>query len=92
MSHNGYARRMTLVASRELRNDTRGLLDRVAAGETIVITVDGRPVAELRALAERPRWISRTDFIADLARWQADPALGADLRSLSDESTDDIAL
>lgn len=32
---------MVEVASRELRNRTRVLLDRVAAGEHITITVDG---------------------------------------------------
>lgn len=35
------------VASRELRNDTAGLLRRVEAGETIVITLRGKPVANL---------------------------------------------
>ena len=34
---------MEEVASRELRNQTRALLDRVAAGESICITVHGRP-------------------------------------------------
>lgn len=35
------------VASRELRNDTAGLLRRVEQGETIVITRRGKPVANL---------------------------------------------
>ena len=39
---------VTDVASRELRNNTRELLDRVEAGETITITVEGRPVAVLQ--------------------------------------------
>ncbi|HUY57546.1 MAG TPA: type II toxin-antitoxin system prevent-host-death family antitoxin [Candidatus Micrarchaeaceae archaeon] len=38
---------MVLIASRELRNDTAGLLRRVEAGEELVITVRGRAVAEL---------------------------------------------
>ena len=53
---------MTSVASRELRNHTRSLLDRVFAGETITITVDGREVAELRPVARRRRWVSRAEF------------------------------
>ena len=83
---------MAGVASRELRNNTRQLLERVAAGESIVITVGGRPAAELRPLEARPRWIARTDFIEDLLDWQADPGLHDDLRSLGDETTDDLPL
>ena len=41
------------VASRELRNDTRGLLRRVEAAEGVVITVDGRRVAVLRPIGSR---------------------------------------
>ncbi len=62
---------MSEVASRELRNNTRGLLQRVAGGEDIVITVDGQPVAALRSLNLRPRWISGADFARRLARRQA---------------------
>src|SRR5688572_25744690 len=42
LAHPCYDRRMTEVASRELRNNTRALLDRVAGGEEITITVGGR--------------------------------------------------
>ncbi|CKZ91576.1 prevent-host-death family protein [Mycobacterium tuberculosis] len=37
------------VASRELRNNTAGLLRRVQAGEDITITANGKPVALLTA-------------------------------------------
>lgn len=83
---------MTEVASRELRNDTRGLLRRVAAGEDIVITVDGRPVAALRPLNQRPRWVTGHDFARRLARRQADPGLLAELRGLAPDTTDDLPL
>lgn len=83
---------MTEVASRELRNNTRGLLHRVAAGEDIVITVDGIPVAALRPLERRPRWIGGPDFIRRLARRQADPGLAAELRGLAPDNTDDLPL
>ena len=42
---------MTDVASRDLRNNTRALLERVEAGESITITVDGRPVATLEPVS-----------------------------------------
>ena len=80
---------MTDVASRELRNNTRQLLDRVAAGETITITVDGRPVAELRPIPTKPRWMSREAFLAGL-QFQADPGLTEELRELAPDTTDDL--
>jgi prevent-host-death family protein len=82
---------MTDVASRELRNNTRALLDRVAAGETIRITVDGRPVAALEPLPGRPRWMSRDEFVRRVLAQQADPGLTADLRELAPDTTDDLA-
>ncbi len=81
---------MSEVASRELRNQTRALLDRVADGERITVTVNGRPVAELAPVAERPRWVTRRRFVRGLLAHQADPALAADLALLSDETTDDL--
>jgi prevent-host-death family protein len=77
------------VASRELRNSTRRLLERVGAGEEVTITVDGRPVATLRPVARRPRWISRTDFVATVVVHQADPDLREELRKLAPGTTDD---
>ena len=49
------------------------MLDRVLAGESLVVTRDGTPVAELRPLAGRT-----LDAVSLLARWrslpQVDPA------------------
>jgi prevent-host-death family protein len=81
---------MTEVASRELRNDTRGVLRRVEAGEDVTITVDGRPVAVLRPIANRQRWIPRAEFVARLR--QADSGLATDLRELAPDTTDDLPL
>lgn len=41
------------VSVRDLRNSGGEVLYRVEHGETLVITRDGRPVAELRPLARR---------------------------------------
>lgn len=81
---------MTEVASRELRNSTRSLLDRVEWGETITITVDGRPAAVLGPIGRRPRWVSRNQFAATVLAHQADPGLAADLDELAGEMTDDL--
>ena len=66
---------MTDVASRELRNNTRALLERVEAGESITITVDGRPVATLVPAGSRPRFMSRERFIREVLAHRADPGL-----------------
>ena len=92
MTHMCYDRRMDTVASRELRNQTRSLLDRVAAGEEIAITVDGRPVAVLAPLPHRTRWMPRASFLQRLATHQADAALRDELTALAPDTTDDLPL
>ncbi len=86
-----YTWSMAEVASRALRNDTRGLLRRVEAGEDIVITVDGRQVAVLRPIGHRPRWLSRNDFVHRFSGRQADPGLTKDLLELAPDTTDDLS-
>ena len=81
---------MTRVASRELRNDTAGVLRRAASGEPIEITVNGEAVAQLAPLSRRkPHWTTRADFLATLERIQADPGLANDLAKLSAD-TDEL--
>jgi len=70
---------MAEVTIRELRNRGGHVLERVAAGERLIVTRDGRPVAELRPL--RATAPSAADL---LAHWRhlplVDPsALRADL-------------
>ncbi len=83
---------MAEVASRELRNSTRKLLDRVALGEDVTITVDGRSVARLVPLEHRSRWMATGELLRRLAERQADPGLADELRDLLPDSTDDLAL
>jgi prevent-host-death family protein len=79
------------VASRELRNGTGALLKRVQAGEEIVITVNGRPVAQLVPLrASRRRWIPWGEMAERLQTKQADPGLRDDLARLAGDTTDDL--
>ncbi len=68
-----YGRRMADVASRELRNNTRAVLARVESGESITITVDGRPVATIEPIRRRPTWMSRAEFAREILGHQADP-------------------
>jgi prevent-host-death family protein len=75
---------MAEVAVRDLRNHGGEILDRVTGGETLTVTRDGDPVAELRPLPRRPLAAERL-----LERWRAlptvDPAkLRADIDDLLD--------
>ena len=54
---------MDSVGVRELRQNASKLLERVAAGESLVITNHGREVARLVPSPTRPR--TRDDMIAD---------------------------
>ena len=85
-----YDRRMGVVASRELRNNTRALLNRVAAGEEITITVDGYVVAVLSPPLRRARSMSREHFVATFDGHLADAALRDELRAMMPDTTDDI--
>ncbi len=86
-----YVRSMTRVAARELRNDTAGLLRRVAGGDEVVITVRGEPVAQLVPVrSSRRRWLSRDEFGARLEHARADAGLATDLRRLAGDTTDEL--
>lgn len=54
------------INQRELRNDSAAVLRDVQAGQTIVVTRNGLPVAELRPIAPR-RFVPRAS-IAGAAR------------------------
>lgn len=82
---------MVEVATRELRNDTAGVLRRVEAGETVVITVRGKPVADLIPhRRDEPRWMPREEFIELLKTHSADPGLRDDLERIAGDTTDDL--
>jgi prevent-host-death family protein len=78
------------IGSRELRNNTRALLERVEAGESITITVAGRPVAILEPVDRRPRFVARDQFVRRVLSNRADPALRGDLATLAPDTTDDL--
>jgi prevent-host-death family protein len=65
---------MAEVTIRELRNHGGDVVDRVAAGERLTVTRDGRPVAELRPY--RPTPLSAAVL---LRRWRRLPILDAGL-------------
>ena len=54
------------ISQREFRNDSGAILREVQAGQTIIITRNGVPVADLRAAPQR-RFVRRA-VIAEAAR------------------------
>ena len=65
---------MAKVTIRELRNHGGDVVNRVAAGEHLTMTRDGRPVAELRPYRSTP-----LSAAVLLRRWRRLPILDADL-------------
>jgi prevent-host-death family protein len=54
------------ITQRQLRNDSAAVLREVQAGQRLIVTRNGEPVAELRPLSPR-RFVPRS-VIADAAR------------------------
>ena len=63
---------MDTVSVRDLRNRGGQVLQRVADGETLTVTMDGEPIAELRPVA--PRALSAETL---LKRWRHLPPVNA---------------
>ena len=75
---------MTEVSVRDLRNHGGEVLDSVMRGESVTVTRQGKPVAELRPIAG-----VGTLAATLLERWHAIPVLDlAELRSDLDEVLD----
>ncbi|MDA8301730.1 MAG: type II toxin-antitoxin system prevent-host-death family antitoxin [Actinomycetota bacterium] len=77
---------MSDIAQKELRNQVGEVLRRVEAGETLTVTVAGRPVAELGP-AHRRRWVSGT-ALSGIWRAKAPRHLDSDLERLPAEVVD----
>jgi prevent-host-death family protein len=73
------------VSARDLRNHTRDVLRRAERGEPVRITVNRKPVAELRPIDDRPVWVAGAAMEKAIASAPADPGLLEDLRPLRDQ-------
>lgn len=80
------------VSIRDLRNDASAVVRRVEAGETVVVTVDRRPVATMAPIPRRRTFVPMTEILAALGRVGADRALLDDVRDLAPDTTDDLPL
>lgn len=70
------------VASRELRNDTAGLLRRVEQGETIVITLRGKPIADLVPHKRTGRGLTPSEVMEIREIASADPTWASELAEM----------
>jgi prevent-host-death family protein len=73
---------MESVGLKELRQHASDYVKRAEAGESMLITVAGRPSAVLGP-AERKQWNSYDD-VADVFATAHDPSLEADLAAVDD--------
>jgi prevent-host-death family protein len=77
---------MATVPQKELRNDVGAILRRAEAGERIVVTVSGRPVAELGPF-EPGAWVDSGQASA-VWRTTAPTGLAEELAALADDPRD----
>lgn len=77
------------ITQRQLRNDSAAVLREVQAGQTLIVTRNGEPVAELRPFSAR-RFVPRSVIAAAARRATRVDAnrLRADLDAVVDQSTD----
>ncbi len=69
------------------------MLRRVEAGESFVITVRGKPVADLVPHNDDgPRWLTPSEVLAIRETAGADPTFRVDLDRLTGETTDEDGL
>lgn len=90
MCYDCYTRDMSkTITQRELRNDSAAILREVQAGETIIVTRNGVPVAELRPIHPR-RFVPRAVIAEAAARAPRIDAnrFRADLDAVIDPSVD----
>jgi len=71
---------------RELRQNASELVRRAEQGETFVVTVSGRPVAELGPVG-KPQWVNAS-ALAELWRYPADETWEHDRRYFDDDPRD----
>ena len=78
------------IGVRDLRNRTRQVIDAVRAGERVVLTVHGEPVADIVPHTRRSRWQPGDSVSRELATRSADPALRLDLERVAGQTLEDV--
>jgi prevent-host-death family protein len=78
------------IGVRDLRNRTARVIDAVKAGERVVLTVNGDPLADIVPHGQRARWLSGEQLREQLNDRAADPALKEELDQLAGQTLDEL--
>ncbi len=82
---------MKTIPQRELRNRISAVLRRVESGESVRITVNGRPVADLVPIGRVHRKFAAREEISQLLRRAPlDPAFRRDIEAATGTTVDDL--
>lgn len=82
---------MRIVPQRELRNHIARVLREVEAGETLRVTVDGRPVADLIPISSgRRRFVPREEVARILAKTPLDAGFSRDIEEILGATIDEL--
>jgi len=78
------------IGVRDLRNRTASVIDAVKAGERVVLTVNGDPLADIVPHGRRTRWLGGAQVREQLRDRAADPALQQELDDLAGQTLDEL--
>jgi prevent-host-death family protein len=78
------------VGVRELRNQTRHVIDAVRAGERVTLTVHGKPIADIVPHRHRRRRLSGPHLERELQTRAADADLTGELDQLVGHPLDEL--
>lgn len=78
------------IGVRDLRNRTASVIDAVKAGERVVLTVNGDPLADIVPHGQRTRWLGGAQLREQLHDRAADSALRDELDDLAGQTLDEI--
>jgi prevent-host-death family protein len=81
---------MRSIPQRELRNDIGRVLREVEAGETIEVTVDGRPVAKIVPIERRRTFVPREQIEKLLREAPLDAGFKRDVDEALDQTIDEL--
>jgi prevent-host-death family protein len=78
------------IGVRDLRNRTASVIDAVKAGERVVLTVNGDPLADIVPHGRRSRWLGGESLREQLRERAADPGLRRELDELAGQTLDEL--
>jgi prevent-host-death family protein len=79
-----------MVSIRELRNETSSVVAELEAGESVTLTVNRRPIADILPHAQqRDPWVPAVELRRIVGETPADPDLLKDLADVRGDEIDD---